>query len=364
MKAPVSIISAAILLSIAFSAEATKPVRTNPARLLKDARQERTIGGIEAIDDCFSTMTYRADYRLDKLLERGCAGTAPLLGFIGEELLDMAAMQGEMRAACSAFTCRTPKGDVLFCRNFDYPFKAPSEMLVRVPAKVSGGNASLSVASLNFLEYSEGQLDDGKTDLSKLVGVPYALMDGMNGKGLAICVLEVDGMGAQQFDKSKKAISTSVAMRHVLDHASNVDEAVEIFREHNFFAHGTRQKSSYHFFVADRSGRSVVIEYVLPGKFRSPRSGESFEMKVFEVSSVANNYIWQDWDNPKESHSRDNAMKAALMASKGVLGENQAWKLLGQVAQGHTRWSVIYNLTRRTADITWELSGRTEHFKL
>lgn len=364
MKAQGTVLATLILLCVTFSSEASRPGRTNPARLLKDARQERTISGIEIIDGNFSVATYRADYKLGKLLERGCAGTAPLLGFIGEELLDMSAMQGTLRAACSAFTCRTPKGDVLFCRNFDYPFKGPSEMLVRVPSKVSGGNASLSIASLNFLEYSEGQLDDGKTDLSKLVGVPYALMDGMNGKGLAICVLEVDGMGAQQFDRSKKAISTSVAMRHVLDHASNVDEAIEIFREHNFFAHGSKQKSSYHFFVADRSGRSVVIEYVLPGKFRGPRSGESFEMKVFEVSSVANNYIWQDWDNPKNNHSRDNAMKAALMASKGVLDESQAWKLLGQVAQGHTRWSVIYNLTKRTADISWELSGRTEHFKL
>lgn len=362
-----SIILAVVLLFAMPQAYCAKPTNTNPAALIKTKAQKKTLESIVTYDSTFCSMRYFADYKLDQLLDQGCNGNAQALAFVARELLNAPSVEGNYGAGCSAFVCKTPCGDVLFCRNFDYDFKAsPSNILCQVPAKVSGGNASISMVAANFLGYTAGKISDGKTDISKVIGAPLAQMDGMNDMGVAVCVLQVDSFGAEQYDPDKKNISTSIIMRQILDYASNVDEALEMFRSRNFFAHGGKYRSSYHFLLADKSGRSVVVEYVIDGTKGAPAEANAgvFTMKVIETNWVANNFLWPDWDNPKAKHIRDNQMKSALEASHNVMDIYQAWALLGRISQYHTRWSVIYNLTRGTAELTWEQSGKTLSFKL
>ena len=355
----ISAIIAVLLASVAMYAG-------NPAVALKTKQQTKTIDALVRYDDNFYGIRYAADYKLDLVLDRGVKGNDDLLRFVGTELLEPTAIPSAQGAGCSAFICKTPDGDVLYCRNFDYDFKAPPvEMMCTVPAKVSGGYSSVSTVALNFLGYTEGQLSDGKTDISKIVGAPYASMDGMNSKGLAISVLQVSSFGAEQHDPSKPNASTSLMIRWILDRAATVDEALDMFKSVNFFAHGGKYRSNYHFFIGDKSGRSVIVEYVQKTQ-GAPKEVVDlpYEMYVQETPYAANNFFYSDWDNPKDKHDRDNLMKETLKVNDGVMEYSRAWSLLGRLSRDHTRWSVIYNLTRGTAEIAWEKSGKTERVKL
>lgn len=355
------ILLAALVLLTTISA-----IAANPAKALKTKQQAKTLAALDVRDSSFCMLKYAADYKLDLALTKGARGNAELLQFVGTELLDAAAIPSKQGAGCSAFLCTTPDGEVLFCRNFDYDFKEPPvEMLCRIPRKVSGANASISMVALNFLGYKGGQLEDGKTDISKLIGAPYAAMDGMNDKGLAIGVLQVDSFGAEQFVEGKANASTSLMIRWILDRAATVDEAVELFSSINFFAHGGAYRSNYHFFVGDKSGKSVIVEYVQQTKGAPAKKSDlPYVINVQETPYAANNFLYADWDNPKANHDRDKILSSTLKATGGVMDRERAWSLLGRVTQHHTRWSVIYNLTRGTADYTWEACGRTEHIKL
>ena len=352
-------ISAILLVCLSLSAG-------NPASALKTKQQAKTLESIVRLDDNLYKVKYNADYKLPLALERGSRGNDELLRFVGTELLEPTAIPSAQGAGCSAFVCRTPDGDVLYCRNFDYDFKAPPvEMLCTISSKVSGANSSVSMAALNFIGYTAGQISDGKTDISKVVGAPYAPMDGMNSKGLAISVLQVSSFGAEQYDPSKPNASTSLMIRWILDRASTVDEALEMFSSVNFFAHGGKYRSNYHFFIADKTGRSVIVEYVQKTQgVPKEKVDEPYVMYVQETPYAANNFFYPDWDDPKAKHERDCVLKETLKAADGVLDYTRAWSLIGRVTREHTRWSVVYNLTRGTADIAWEKSGKIEHVKL
>lgn len=353
-----------LLFSCIFRTEAQQ---ANPALFLADQKQSSTLGTIRKADANLYTMTCLYDYKLDQILREGVSGTDDVLAFVAKSLLNVPAeLQGKMKAACSAFICRNPEGDVLYCRNFDYGFKKPVEMMLAIPAEVSGGNASLSMVALGFVDYHAGQLSDGKTDLSKLMAAPYAQMDGMNDKGLAISVLQLPGIGAEQHDPGKGNTATSVVMREILDRAADVDEAVEIFKSHNFFAHGSAEKSSYHFFLADRSGRSVVVEYIQEGCDGPDGAvaGRDFTMRVARYNTVTNFFMSLDWYGKGDGMDRWQRLNDGLVRTGSVLTEDQAMALLKKVAQGNTHWSVIYNLDKGTAMLRWEKSPQTLRFSL
>ena len=169
--------------------------------------------------------------------------------------------------------------------------------------------------------YGKGMADDGKTDLSPFLLCPFLTMDGMNEKGLAICILsllvesewkEIDYGTYQEklnenkdnffYEKSgevpdpyilrasigsiavnhadKKAwiaeqrwieskipgrpvILHPVLMRMVLDNCSNVDEALALMSQYNI--KGAMPGADYHLMVADRSGKS---RYNIPTEHR------------------------------------------------------------------------------------------------
>ena len=52
-------------------------------------------------------------------------------------------------------------------------------------------------------------------------------MDGMNEAGFAVSVLHLDGKPTQQASTGKK-LTTTLALRMMLDHAKTVDEALKI----------------------------------------------------------------------------------------------------------------------------------------
>ena len=90
------------------------------------------------------------------------------------------------------------------------------------------------------------------------LAAPYAPLDGMNEKGLAIGVLVIQDGKVHQ-NTGKVPITTTSAIRMVLDKAATVDEAIELLKNYDMNSSG---ETGYHFQIADASGNTAVIEYI------------------------------------------------------------------------------------------------------
>lgn len=312
------------------------------------AKQVESVSTIRKIDDSFYTMDYTFEYDIDEILRRGNPNTVELVLHGLNTVLN-----GAKGFACTTFNSVTPSGDYLFSRNFDY--MDASYLLLRTTPK--NGYASISSVSLEFLGYFGNMVPD--SDLTGIMTLlaPYVPLDGINEKGLSIGVLELEKNPLFQISL-KKDLTTTTVIRAVLDKAATVDEAIEIFRNHDIrdFLFGG---CTYHYQIADASGKSVVIEYV-DGKMNILEPIKAKENKVDYIA--ATNFYLTDgvYDPDGMGYDRYETVTEALKASKGVTTEKEAMKLLKAVSMkdkdlhGYicsTLWSVVYNCTDRTVNV-------------
>jgi len=343
-----------------------------PAGLLRDRAQMKTVQSLKDLGEGrLYRMDYKADYRLQDFIDADLNSKEAVQGGVAEMLLDFSSMTSSLpalRPACSAFQAVTPEGDVIYGRNFDYDFADGASLMVRTRPR--GGYRSMSLVSMSHIGMTGAQLADGETDLSMLVAAPYAMMDGVNEKGFCISVLALTGGDcARQYNKEKHSIMTTVLMRLLLDRAATVEEALALCRQYNFFADGEqrrvpwRDKTNYHFLLSDASGRTVVVEYVREDGLRGKGP---WVMKVIDTHFVTNFYLAEGWREVIRPDDRYGKMKETLsatvpkssLASGAVMTEAEAMALLQAVSQKperrgdvRTQWSVVYNLTRRTATV-------------
>ena len=191
---------------------------------------------------------------------------------------------------------------------------------------------------------------------------PFICLDGMNEKGVSIAVLTLDSEPVRQ-NTGKPVISTTLAIRLVLDKAATTEEAVELLRGYDMFSSSGRD---YHFYITDASGDGRVVEY-------DPDS-ETRELIATPTEAVTNffiRYIDEVLPNQKNGiygHGREryDAVMKVLEAEKGSYTNDTVWNAMKAAAQNpdpdaitsNTQWSVSYNNTDLTAEIAirrnWE----------
>ncbi len=356
------------LLSSCCKGESATPA--NPACYLKNEDQKAMMSTLKNIaDGHMYSVKYDANYCIGEIMESGGASSsAQLLGKVIPRLTTapLSKAGGGLDFGCSAFCVKSPEGDVLVGRNFDYRFVSSSNVLVHNVTK--GVRESICISALPFLDkdvYVTGALSDGKTDLSvPLTASIYCCLDGMNDAGLFLGVLSLRGTGgAVQHDTQKSDIIPTLAIRLALDRCSSVDEAVDIFRTHNFFADGENSDSNYHFLIADASGKSVVVEYYRPGEVPplSDPSAKDWSMNLLDTDHVTNFYLSEGWRNVGGGKERYDKLHETLESKNCVMTEEECMSLLDAVhtdlqSEGgditsNTQWSVVYNLTKKTATI-------------
>ncbi len=326
------------------------------AALIKTAEQAQTINSIkDEFDGKFYTMTYYADYMLDTLLAHGVCSNDEMTMFVAKYLLKpMVKDTIKADAACSAFQAVTPEGDIIYGRNLDYSFASPCSLMSRFAPK-DGGYKSISMESLPFIGYKQGDLSDTTKDLSMVIGAPYMNLDGMNEKGVAMSVLQLSKRhGFEQYDPAKKNLYTTAAIRYVLDRAASTDQAIEMLSQYNMFAYAPNCESrSFHFLISDASGKTVVLEYI------QPEGSTEWVMSVIDAKFVCNKFLTPGWDEGKEDCWRYTIIKKKFAETNGVLTEEEAMELLSAVSQklkpeeltSNTQWSAVYNLTKRTVTL-------------
>ena len=235
---------------------------------------------------------------------------------------------------CATFAAVTPEGDHIFGRNFDL---METDTLL-VYSHPDGCYESISVTGLSFFGTGENAQVDPDSALGKFVMVitPYLVLDGMNEKGVAAGILQVNIDEPHQ-DNGKPDLPVYMAIRGILDTCASVDEALSLLESYDIHS----DLGNYHLFITDRTGRYVVVEWL------------DNEMVVTEYPYCTNSVIapgkYYDMGDPDDRISTiDENLGPSLVAT-----EQEAMDILDKVhnKMGLTEWSCVYNLDDFTVSI-------------
>lgn len=297
---------------------------------------------IKKLDDGLYSMEYKGDYGLDEFLAQGGADNAGALSdylttYLSHGFYKSESKTTENNYGCSTICANDADGNVLFGRNFDW--KDCKTMVVHtVP---DNGYESISTCNLDFIGFGDDFTPDGSMEerMESLAAI-YVPLDGMNVKGLIVADLVVGGNGDTEETHQhtcKTPVTTTTALRMMLDKCKNVDEAIELLKEYDM---NSDIGANHHYAIADASGKSVVVEYV------------NNEMIVTDTKVVTNFYIGDSQKKgvgSKQSHDRYDK----LMSFNGVADKNKICELLESVAQKNypqedgkyelTMWSIVYS---------------------
>lgn len=231
------------------------------------------------------------------------------------------------RIGCAAFAAKTPEGDHLFGRNFDYT----ETDIVLVHSHPEGAFESIGIADLGVLGVGQTCMISPDSLQGKLYMVitPYLVVDGMNEKGVGAGILELTIDETHQ-DSGKPDLLVYCAVRGILDNCASVDEALALLSSYDIQSDLT---TSYHLFITDKTGRSVVVEWL------------DNEMVVVEQPCCTNSVVapgkFYDMGEPDERMSNIESR----LGSDGIVNESDAMAILEKVKNNRmTEWSCIYNL--------------------
>ena len=266
-----------LLLSASCSDDDNVPpavTKKNPTTFIKDAEKVAMLRSMKDVDGSgrLYEINYTADYKLDDVLKSGFTETNQLFNYVAYLLYDSLPgkkAQVSFDAGCSAFAVPDRQsGNFLMGRNYDFchatedgkGYKSIAAIIVHTAPE--GGKKSISMVDGMQLGFGQGFYTDGKSDLSPLMGLPYAALDGINEDGFAIGVLALRENQTKQNDKNKPRIGTTTAIRMLPDRASTVKEALAMLAGYNMDMQGSG-RSNYHYFMADATGDYAIVEYTL-----------------------------------------------------------------------------------------------------
>lgn len=300
-------------------------------------------------------INYAADYKLDELLEAGGAATEEqLVQYIIKTMLKGLPINVPYEIpnlACSTFYAKTPESGYIFGRNLD---NQTTDLAV-IKTSPKNGYASVSVSNLSFLGYHDAYTPDKLINRINTLATAYFPLDGVNEKGLAVGVLQLQAPATAQ-ESGKPDVGTTLAIRAMLDKCATTDEAVDLLKTFDMYA---AAKGCYHFQIADAQGKSVVVSYV------------NNEMVITEGEKfiAATNFYLHDVPFEYEAQGMDRyeILEKTLTEKKSVLSAEEGMELLEAVRitgtdpdeKGRvysTQWSSIYDLTNPSLSLCADMN--------
>lgn len=233
---------------------------------------------------------------------------------------------------CTVFLAGDPARPMVG-RNFDWD---PN------PALVLHTATSISFVDISYLGYDRARVKELDTPAGRraLLRAPMLPFDGMNEHGLMV------GMAAEESAVAVKRPGRQVTgsvriMRLVLERSRTVAEAIRVLDDFDLdFTGGP----PLHYFVADPTGASAIVEFV-GGRFTViPRGPQPWQVMVNfqQATSTAAS---------RQADRRWSTATARLSAARGALDPARTLALLADVRQGHTQWSAAYDLKARTVSL-------------
>ena len=347
-----------------------KVTKKNPTTFIKDPEKVAMLRSMKDVDGSgrLYEINYTADYKLDAVLESGCTETTQLFNYVAYLLYDSLPSkkaQVSFDAGCSAFAVPDQHGNFLMGRNYDFchatedgkGYKSIAAIMVHTAPQ--GGKKSISMVDGMQLGYGQGFYTDGESDLSLLMGLPYAALDGINEDGFAIGVLALRENQTQQ-NTGKPRIGTTTAIRMLLDRASTVEEALAMLEQYDMDMKGSG-RSNYHYFMADATGDYAIVEYTLKEGDTIPTITETLTGND-TLRCVTNFYVSPTMvgtnDGWGSEHGKERywTLRDSLAKNNYNLDSGQAMSLLHAVSQpadlanitSQTQWSCLYNLSEKS----------------
>lgn len=291
---------------------------------------------ITELTDGLCAVRHTGNYGFDAFLEQGGASSdAGVVSFLLESgIADFGNLLfGGNPFGCSTLAVKDENGNALFGRNFDWN-TCHAMIIQNVP---KNGYASISTVNMDFITVSGIKLSSLPDEIQALAGL-YAPLDGLNEMGLAVSVNMIQDNATIEQNTDKKDITTTTAVRLLLDQAADVEEAIDLLNRYDLHA-----SFGYmvHFAIADQSGRSVVVEYV------------NNEMIVTETPAVTNFYLSEGEKNgigTQQSHERYEILMEHLNDSK-TMNMDALCGALDSVSKDNfgefesTEWSIVMNQT-------------------
>lgn len=295
---------------------------------------------IVELEEGLLAVRYDGDYGFDGFIAQGGASSdGEVIAYLADNLLAGLNLGDLLDGVfgCSTIAVQSPEGDALFGRNFDWN---TCEAMV-VEAHPDNGYASLSTVNMDFITQNVGggmvgmalSLDEVRT-----LAALYAPLDGMNEAGLAVSVNMIQDNAAIEQNTDKPDITTTTAIRLLLDRAGSVDEALELLGQYDL--HGS-MGMMIHFAIADSTGRSVAVEYV------------ENEMIVTDTPVLTNFYLAEGEKQgigTEQSRERYNILMERLEESP-EMRMDAVRDALDSVSKDNfgefesTEWSIVMNLS-------------------
>lgn len=278
------------------------------------------------------TAHIRGDMYFDDYLKQGDVRTSGrLMDFIAGKLTFGLAHYELKDHGCSAYTAVTPEGDYLLCANIDqHLFDERTPIL----ASLEGDTRMFGIANAGNITKSSDGLDLKDRLLCSFI--PYLMISGSNDEGLAVSAATAAGSSCR--DTEKPDLYDSAVVYAVLDHASNVDEALKFLAGYD---NARDDGDMSHYMLADKDGNTAVVEWN-DGEmcvFR-PEDGKKYLVMTNFALKTMNGF----------GMDRYESYETALGACGGVLSEKDALHLLTEnVIESDKMWSVVFNLNKGTA---------------
>lgn len=330
------------------------------------------------LDGAVYTMHVKGGFYLDDFIAQGgVKSDEELIHFITNKitkgLLNINISNPEI--GCSSFTAKTEDGDALLGRNYDF---SKTNTYIVFTEKNKGRHASISSVDLQFLGIDVEKNLGGLMDRVTTLAATYAPLDGINDAGVS-CGIYMTYQGGEKTvptnqDTDKPDFTSTTLLRLILDYADSVEEAVEIASAYDLH---DSAKTSYHYMVADSTGKSAILEWVA-GTDATDNDGSKRELVVTYNDAdshigqmegatdyqVITNFIIQPGyysDSPAEDQKgldRYTRIYDELNKTNGIVKDEQAAMDILQIV-GRRNWSnddkngctvhsVVYNMTGKT----------------
>lgn len=239
---------------------------------------------------------------------------------------------------CSTFSVQNTKGGYFFGRNFDWN---ACDALV-ITSYPQDGYASVSTVNLDFIRQGAGMAGNLLNDEMMTIAALYAPLDGMNEKGLCISVNMIQDGATISQDTGKTDLTTTTAIRLLLNRAATVEEALALLSQYDLHA---SMNYMVHFAIADADGNSVAVEYI------------DNEMVVTRTPILTNFYLAEGEKQgigTGQSHERFDILTGTL-TGKPSMTQAEVRDALDSVSKDNfgefesTEWSIVFDQSALTA---------------
>lgn len=291
---------------------------------------------ITELENGLSSVSFEGDYGFDKFISQGGAPSdSEVVNFLKDNLIYGIDINfNENLFGCSTLSVISPNNEKIFGRNFDW--NNCNAMVV--VSKPLNGYESISTVNMDFIKSGTGLELNSLSDNIKTIASLYAPLDGMNEKGLCVAVNMIQDSDTIEQNNNKPDLTTTTAIRLLLDKAANVDEAVYLLEQYDMHS---SMGMMIHFAVSDANGKSVVIEYA------------NNEMVIIDSPAATNFYLAEGDKNgigTAQSHERYNILMKTLSENNTMTME-QVKDALNSVSKDNfnefesTEWSIVFNQT-------------------